>query len=110
MIYAHAYGYMNIAQKAAADYVISHLQDVQSTSRRGAYPHIVRMKNGDEHHFITYAGMGKWCRGRGEYVFCGQLYRNGSLVTAVMPKQAGRAQALQAIKEFRKFWRGENEC
>lgn len=107
MIYAHAYGYLNMALVAARDFADKHLKDVESVSRPGILPIIVKMKNGDEHHFIRYAEVEKWSRGRHDYVYNGDHCRNGYIV--VMPRKIGDTAALKAASEFSKEWRARNE-
>ena len=107
MIYAHAYGYLNMVIVAAETFRQIHIKDIKSVSRPGIIPIIVKMKNGDEHHFMRYAEVEKWSRGRHDYVYNGDHCRNGYIV--VMPRRNGYTAAMKHANEFAKVWREMHE-
>lgn len=68
MIYAHVCYSIAAAKFEATDYVRRHREDVEKAIyRTGTLPMVVKMKNGDEHHFTTAKGYMLWSRGRGEH-------------------------------------------
>lgn len=74
MIYAHVCETMNLAKWDFRDAVETFGDEINKTSN---YNHpIIFLKNGDEHHFMSWDHYDKWKLGR-TYILLGETYHSG---------------------------------
>ena len=77
MIYAHIYEYMQNAHYYACRFVDEHRHEIEKIKRPSRF--IILLKNGDEHHFMSWAIYERWCMGR-TYMIGDDLYHSGMCV------------------------------
>lgn len=62
MIYAYTYKYARQAVRDAFEFAKNHPGEIKRVEKRDYT--IVYMRNGDEHHFMSYVWFGEWRIGR----------------------------------------------
>ena len=77
MIYAHIFEYMRNAEYYAYRFIDDHHDEIEKIKRPSRF--IILLKNGDEHHFLSWAIYDRWCMGR-TYMIGDDLYHSGMCV------------------------------
>lgn len=76
MIYAHVFQTEKDARYGLYEFVEPRINDIKWIDGSIFYVRMVKLKTGDEHHFMNATTYHKWCVGR-TYEMDGELYHSG---------------------------------